>query len=53
MWRTVNFYSTSIYFMTWEHPGVQEFRIKGKQRCYFIEIDTCTTAGLGRPMGVD
>lgn len=53
MWGTVNFYSTSIYFMTWEHPGVQEFCIKGKWRCYFTEIYTRAAAGLGHPMGTD
>lgn len=51
MWGAVNFYSTSIYFMTWEHPGVQEFHIKGKWRCCSTERHVYSAAGLGHPMG--
>lgn len=39
--------------MTWKHPGVEEFCIKGKWRCCFIDVHTCGAAGLGCPMGAD
>lgn len=46
MWGAVNFYSTSIYSVTREHPGVQEFCTQAKRRCCFIRMYASAAVGL-------